>query len=471
MILEAIRQEVTGIRRSPVRLTALVVFFAASALALLAGQRFLADWSASLDDAQTLRGEAAQFVFDWFAAGVVGPEDRPWVDVTEPLWQDWYAGTRIGREPAPLAGIATGSLDDSPRVARVHRLANPFLEEGTKIENPELGRTEAIDLIFVLAVFVPLLIGVLGMGCGAYERESGLVRLIAVQRGRASSWFLARAVAIAVVAGIAVLVVALIAITIAGAFNAEGMGLIALALLYTALWAGLFTATAVAARNRREAALAYGGVWVLLVVLAPALMSEHALSSTVEDAGLTTALDQRSQQYEGYAEDATVLVERLYAARPDLTSLPAATIETLPAEIERHVYDWSRVQGLVAEDETKASAERQAIATAERAMAWSPMVTLTLAIERIAGRDLYAAMAFRHEVIGAVAERADWVVEQAWRNEALTLEDFQTLIEGAPTSVRTTPASVTPHMLVLLAWTAIAWMVGVVRVRRREVEV
>ncbi|MCG8459655.1 MAG: hypothetical protein MI919_25525, partial [Holophagales bacterium] len=344
MIFEALRQELAGARRSPVRLTALVIFFAASALAMLAGQRFVDDWSASLDEARQQQSESAQSVRGWFAEGVAGPEDRPWVNVAEPIWQDWYAGTRLGREPAPLAGIATGSLDDSPRVVRIYRYSRPFREAGTKIENPELGRNEAIDLIFVLAVFVPLLVGVLGMGCGAYERESELVHLIAVQRGRASSWFLARAAAIALLAGVAVLVVASIAIARAGTFGRDGVGLVAIALLYTALWSGLFTATAVAARSRREAALAYGGVWVLLVVLAPTLMSERALSSTVEKSGLTAALDQREQEWEGYAEDAAAHVERLYLARPNLRALPAAANENLPTELERYAWDWSRAQ-------------------------------------------------------------------------------------------------------------------------------
>ncbi|MEM9553052.1 MAG: ABC transporter permease subunit [Acidobacteriota bacterium] len=470
MILEAVRQELVSARRSPVRLTALVVFFAASALAMLTGVRFVDDWAASLEEARQQQSDSAQLVRGWFADGVAGPEDRPWVNVAEPLWQDWYAGTRLVREPASLAGIATGSLDDSPRVARVNRLANPFLEEGSKIENPELGRTEAVDLIFVLAVFVPLLVGVLGMGCGAYERESGLVRLIAVQRGRTSQWFLARAAAIAMLASGAVLGVTSIAVARAGAFDRDGLGMIAIALLYTTLWAGLLTATAVAARSRREAALAYGGVWVLLVVLAPTLMSEHALSSTVENAGLTNVLDQRAQQYDGYAEDAAVLVERLYSARPALRTFPAASLESLPPEIERHVYDWSRVQSLVAEHETKAVEEHRVMAAAERTMAWSPTVTLTLAVERLAGRDLRSATIFRRVVIDAVAERADWVVEQAWRNRPLSLEDFETLMDQAPTKVPATSASVMPHLTVLLGWTVVAWAVGVVRVRQRDTE-
>lgn len=129
------------------------------------------------------------------------------------------------------------------------------------------------------------------------------------------------------------------------------------------------------------------------------------------------------------------------------------------------------MQDLVDEDEEKAIAERRAIAIAQRKMAWSPTVALTLAAERLAGRDLHSALAFRRAVVDSVAERADWVVERAWRDSPLSLEDFESLAAPVPTVVLTQPASVTPHLTVLLAWTVVAWAVGVVRVRRREIDV
>ncbi|MEM9168257.1 MAG: hypothetical protein AAGC56_01285 [Pseudomonadota bacterium] len=469
MIVEALRHEALGLRRSPVRLAALAVFLIASALALLAGARFVGAWTTSLEDAQRLQSESIDQARGWLAAGVKGPEDRPWVDIAEPLWQDWYAGARIGRAPAPLAAIAIGSTDDSPRILRVNRMADPFLEEGATIENPELGRTEAVDLVFVLAVFAPLLIGVVGLGCGAYERETGLDRLIAVQRGRASAWYLARAAAITILCGGVVLAVVLAAVIGAGGVAAGGLGLIVVALLYVALWGGLFAATAGAARTRREAALAYGGVWVLLVVLVPTLMSERSLSAAAANAGLTVALDQRAAQYAGYDEDVGALTEALYAARPALRDLPGAALDDLPPEMTRHVYDWRRAQRLVAENEAKTAEERAAVRAAERTMAWSPTVVMILATERLAGRDLASAAAFRAAAVDAIAARTDWIVRQAWRNEALGLDAFNALTASAPKAVETPPGGVAPHLLALSVWTLIAWGIGAVRVRRQEV--
>ena len=405
---------------------------------------------------------------EWFTTGEVGPADMPWVDIHQARWMDSYAGTRIGREPAPLAGIATGSVDDSPRVARVTRGSDPFSDEGAKIENPELGSTETIDLIFVLAVLIPLLIGAMGVGCGSMERESGIDRLIAVQRGRASDWFLAQSAAIFCVVAVAVQAVVLAAAVTMGAFGTDGLLLALVALLYTALWSGILTATAVAARSLREATLSYGGVWVLLVILAPALQSELAFSKVADDPGLQGALDTRKEQYETYDTDLPLLVDELYRARPELVSMPLGFLDEVPRSATRHVYDWHRLQITTDKHRRSLLAEREADFGAMASMAWSPASTLTLAAERLAGRDLTAAMEFRTRVMLEITERMDWVLDATWGQEPLGEADFDELLTGTPKSMLPSSGGIAMHVFVLLAWAAVAWSIGVVRVRRRE---
>ena len=131
-----------------------------------------------------------------------------------------------------------------------------------------------------------------------------------------------------------------------GAFGTDGLLLALVALLYTALWSGILTATAVAARSLREATLSYGGVWVLLVILAPALQSELAFSKVADDPGLQGALDTRKEQYETYDTDLPLLVDELYRARPELVSMPLGFLDEVPRSATRHVYDWHRLQYL-----------------------------------------------------------------------------------------------------------------------------
>ena len=128
MISRALIHELREILRSPARMIALGVLFAASVSAIVAGQRFHDQWQETVMAARAQERELSDEARSWLKNGEKGPADRPWVDISEPLWQDWYAGTRVVREPLPLAGVAFGAVDDSPVVIRVNRLSDPFTE-------------------------------------------------------------------------------------------------------------------------------------------------------------------------------------------------------------------------------------------------------------------------------------------------------------------------------------------------------
>lgn len=468
MIVEALRHEVGRITRSRARLAALAIFLAVSALAALAGRSATAEWAASLANVEREQAEATGSAREWLATGAKGPEDREWVDITQPLWQDWYASSRAIRKPAPLAPIAAGSADNSPTIIRIYRNSNPFLEEGTAIENPEFGSSEAIDLVFVLTVLVPILIFALGIGCGAYERERGIDRIIAVQLGSTASWFLARAGAIAFISLAVVLVVVTAALAAVGGLGKGAGELVLLSALYTLVWCGILTATAVAATSLREASFAYGGVWLLLVVLVPTLMSERSLASASAQANLTAALEQRAQLYSSYEADGAETVTRLYAARPELRTMPAAKLDALPPEVERHVLDWQGVQDIRKDNAIKLAEESRAIAQAERDMAWSPAAAMTLASERLAGRDMAATQAFRTEVVERITQRVDWVLTAAWANKPLTAENFERLVTTRSEPVVIATTGIAPHFAILAIWALAAWGVGVILIRKRE---
>ncbi|MEM6925502.1 MAG: hypothetical protein AAF602_01135, partial [Myxococcota bacterium] len=182
MLSLAIRFELRALLRSPASLVALAGFLAVSTLAIMVGERHVMQWQAEVAQARQAQADAVEEARGYLAEGIPGPEDKPWIDVSKPQWQDQLAGSRIVREPAPLAGIAAGAVDPAPAAFLVNRWARPLSATGYRIDNPELA-AGAVDLVFVLTVLVPLLIGVLGLGIGTRERESGLAPLIVVQAG------------------------------------------------------------------------------------------------------------------------------------------------------------------------------------------------------------------------------------------------------------------------------------------------
>ena len=87
---------------------ALLAFLAVGALALVVGQRHVSHWEGAVVAAEEAAATSMEQARDHLEAGESGPEDRPWVDLAQPMWQDAYAATRIARLPRPLAGIAAG---------------------------------------------------------------------------------------------------------------------------------------------------------------------------------------------------------------------------------------------------------------------------------------------------------------------------------------------------------------------------
>ena len=102
MILAALLLELRSLVRSPFRMIVLLLVIGAGLFVINEGQRDVQRWNDAVASGQVEQEEALQDVRGYFASGSLGPEDRPWIQLTSPRWQDWYAATRISRAPAPL---------------------------------------------------------------------------------------------------------------------------------------------------------------------------------------------------------------------------------------------------------------------------------------------------------------------------------------------------------------------------------
>ncbi|MEM6732959.1 MAG: hypothetical protein AAF658_15490, partial [Myxococcota bacterium] len=327
MLKLALVFELRALIRGRTGVLALVVFLAAGSLSIVLGERHVSQWREATRSSQEAGEKLSAEAIGFLEAGEPGPKARPWVNLAQPLWQDRYAGSRIARVPGALAGIASGSVDPAPAAFHIHRSADPMSASGYRIENPELA-PGAVDLVFVLAILVPLLLGVLGLGIGGMERESGVDRLIAVQAGGRAQWWLARTVAVALVAASASVALCLAAAGVGGASLVETVGLAGVALLYVALWSGLLLAINARARSLRGAAFRFGLLWMVLCIFMPTLFAELAIGTVEDDFELDETLAVRALVEEGYEAKIETVLPKLYALYPKLQKLPAAAEDT-----------------------------------------------------------------------------------------------------------------------------------------------
>ncbi|MEM7515739.1 MAG: hypothetical protein AAF368_02285, partial [Planctomycetota bacterium] len=163
MIAAALQLELRSLLRSPLRLSIALLVLATGCFVIVQGKSDVTAWKAAIESSQNEAAESLEETRALFASGASGPEDRPWVDLSSAHWQDWYAGTRLSREPAPLAAVAFASAEAGAVTLRLNRFVNPLLAAGTEIENPALSATGGLDLVTVLTLLLPLMILALGI--------------------------------------------------------------------------------------------------------------------------------------------------------------------------------------------------------------------------------------------------------------------------------------------------------------------
>ncbi|MEO0601265.1 MAG: DUF3526 domain-containing protein [Myxococcota bacterium] len=461
MMSLAVRFELRALLRNPAGLVALVGFLAVGALALVVGERHVAQWKDEVAQARLAQAEAVEEARSYLAAGVPGPEDKPRIDIRKPQWQDQLAGSRIVREPTPLAGIAAGAVDPAPAAFLVTRWARPLSATGYRIENPELA-AGAVDLVFVLTLLVPLLLGVLGLGIGTRERESGLAPLIVVQAGGLRGWMVARTLTVAGLAGAASTLLCLVAGLVGGAGVAEVGQLVAFALGYTGLWSGLLLAVNARVNTVRAAAFGFGVIWTVLCILVPAVATEVAYGRVEQDFGIEATVDARAQRWGVWEMDVEDVLIELQARYPELDT----DVEALSKDNENIARGAIEASQFAARLADELGHEREARHLAERAAWASPAVAVALGIERLAGVGADASSAYRHRLGQAVEARVDWVVHRAWADQPLTGSDFEALVAGTPEAFVARAEGLVLPSSALVLWGTVAWVLALAGLRR-----
>ena len=465
MITAALSLEFRNLMRSPLRLLTLVLVLSVGYFVIAQGQKDVSRWQESIDKGIEAQNESLEEARSYFAQGVPGPADRPWVDLRQNRYQDYYASVRLARDPAPLAGMAFASAESGAVTMRMYRFADPMLAQGNKIENPALAAAGGLDLVTVLTLLIPLLILALGVEVGGYERSTGLLPLVRVQTGRDRSWIWARCLAVGLIAAAAGLTLAAIAVTAAGAGLSDALPLCALIIAYVAVWTALLAVIALRARNPSHGAVGLGTAWIVLCVLIPSLGVERSAALAAGDFALDLTVEAREEKGLVYEKEQ----EELYAA----------VSERFPALIGKEPEPRSAGVNAVREglrlinlEERMAEREEhsQSHATLVKWMNLaSPTLAFSHALEGLAGRGPEVAQAFRQAMVDGLAKRAELSIAANWRMEPLGLKDFEDLVAASPAVFsRPTPDWKSP-LLVLGVW--LVALVGLANwLSRRESE-
>lgn len=261
MTLRLVRLECLRITRSPALVAALVVWTAAAAAALYNGERVIERQRRVLAQSDALQQAQHEAVLSH------QPGSAPAGD------QLYYLAFHTRHQPSSWAALSLGQRDQRSFNLKVRMLAlHGQLYDGDLI-SPLVSAFGSFDLTFVLAALAPLLIVALCHDLVSGEREGGTWRLVRAQPVPALRVLAVKAgVRAAVVMGVVGAVIAALPVASAVPWDARVAALIAVISVHLLAWAVLACVVATFGWASEINALVLLALWVVLVVVGPALL-------------------------------------------------------------------------------------------------------------------------------------------------------------------------------------------------------
>ncbi|OBX17983.1 hypothetical protein A9995_13645 [Erythrobacter sp. QSSC1-22B] len=253
--------------REPIFRWACVLVLLLTVTCLWNGQRFETQRNTQAQAEITRSIEKRQFAKETLrreAAGLVPV--NPW-GASEPNVADWNAA----RSSGPLAALSFGREDIEPFSANVSlfmvRADNLFRKH--EFGSPLALAAGRFDVGFLVVLLLPLFVLALTYNVVAEERETGRLRLVAIQGPRLGARFGVRLALRLSPVLVSLSVIGVTAVFWNAPIDRLAIWLVA-ALLYLVFWGALGASIASLPWRQEALALTAAGVWLAVVVLLPA---------------------------------------------------------------------------------------------------------------------------------------------------------------------------------------------------------
>jgi ABC-2 type transport system permease protein len=334
--------------------------------------------------------------------------------------------------PTPLAALAIGQADLLPsKVTANIWTARRSVTRNYEVANPLNLLAGRFDLAFAVVYLFPLVILALSYGLLSGEREQGTLALVLSQPVRLGSVVAGKLAArFALVVGLGGLLTlagaALVGVPLLSAHTLPRLLLWGAAVvLYGAFWFAL--AVLVAARGRSSAnnAMVLAGAWLLLVVVAPALVNALAASryDVPSRSLLIGALREASNEV---SSRGAALLAKYYQDHPEMR--PAGQDPDLDDFTTRYFTVEQQIEADVApvlERYDRSLREQQALVG--RLSFLSPAIAVQEALNEITGTGAHRQRSFQEQALAFADAKKSYFMPRVFRRERLTSADYDTL--------------------------------------------
>lgn len=349
-----------------------------------------------------------------------------WLDPTNAVVVGgvWRGGWVTAVEAQPQSILAAGMGDLQTDAWRL-TLMGKEARGGSELENPENLSFGAFDLSFVLVFLLPLLVIALSFNLISGEREQGTLALQLAQPQAPGRLFFQKMLARLTLLAILTLAVVLPGLVISGISlgSAAALQTASVAVLYSLFWFLVALGINLRGGSSAQNALLCIGVWLLFVLVVPALA--NMVAEKAHPVPSRAAFQNQMREAGNYIESKREgLLDDFYKAHPNYTR---------KAEAKKEWQDWYREDFYLQTFDKKirdsieqiyeGRAERQA-AYAEGLTVFSPALSVHRQMTDLAGTSRNALKTIEPVLDEAQRNWAAWFLKKFEANQNLTVADY-----------------------------------------------
>jgi ABC-2 type transport system permease protein len=180
-------------RKSKTKVISYLVFILACVFSLFNGFELQKKQLNTIDNIQINEDESISEIITWYENGKKGPEDRSWIDVTNPYWSIRYSSTYMVKKPSKLLPLGTGQSEQYGYYQKLSIWSSPFDSDiAEEITNYERLINGNIDFSFLILFLLPLLLIILTFNISGLEKDLKFNNLITIQVGGSKKWIFYR---------------------------------------------------------------------------------------------------------------------------------------------------------------------------------------------------------------------------------------------------------------------------------------
>jgi ABC-2 type transport system permease protein len=347
-----------------------------------------------------------------------------------PVWQNPQRLNVIGQraarvaafEPQALALVSTGQSDLFTHMVKPRLYGEALTLGFSELSNPVQLLFGNFDLAFVCIYLLPLLILAFSYNVLSAEKESGALRLTLAQPVQVTQWLLNKLLLRFVVLAVILIIAFSVSLITAGVELAQEFSSLAKIILalcaYMLFWFGLSFLVNLRGRSSGSNAVVLVSLWVLIVLLIPAMISQLAnnLYPVPSRVGMISELRYAEAEAQ---KNANQILESYYRDHPELARTDTTTQELYPFWLGYFAsQDEIRkaVEPILFEYESKLQAQQQ---TVDKLRVLSPAILMQNVFNETAGTSSRHYNSYRQQVIDFATEWRNFFLPRMFRNELM----------------------------------------------------